>query len=554
MIININRGGFFIFLSPNKNKRLIYIKKRKMPELKNKADVENPKIKENGALIPLHQSHMTAGMDSTITIPATPAISSSIIGSGNTYYYDLEPDEIGRIDEMCFRFRITCSTANVELLPPHYWFSRIVLEAEKGSGDELIHIYPENMVFWHWLTESREGREKSSKLCNYARTELKNECAEKYWVSERTKFKAGETRDVYLQIPALFLHLNALDMRHTRNDFRFRFEFSSDVVVTGDRTNLSLDNLNLVAQTFAEEGYDFRHRMGQLQKNNHKYIYLDHEVLSYNSYTLTAGSTQKFALDQFVGKCPFIFVVIKNSNNPVASDKSKIDWVEIGENGTFDITNSSSQSLLGNGTAIKQDYIYDQFSKQTGNPHLVGAYLINFSQSVKQSIAGKPNGFFEFVGLRDYLEITFDSAPTQEVHTITTDALGTTGTYRYAFENGAISDQELDYDDNAAAIQTAINAMPQLLERDISVTVNNGIDAVTSQTITYNARSGKVSEDLGKITILGNGTDCKISSTALTTPYQSGFTTGSGYQVEIHCYKFKCLEVSKSGKITTKDM
>ena len=240
-----------------------------MPQLTNLADAENPVVHEEGAVIPLHQSTMVSGMDSTISIPSTPSISSSILGSGNTYYYDLEPDEIGRIDQLVFRFSITCSTADVECLPPHYWFSRIVLEAEKGSGDELIHIYPENMVFWHFITEGREAREKSSKLCNYARTELKSEGAEKYWINEKTKFKAGETRDVYLQIPALFLHLNALDMRHTRNDFRFRLEFSNDIVVSGDRTNLSLDSLNLVAQTFAEESYDYRHRMGLLQKLRH---------------------------------------------------------------------------------------------------------------------------------------------------------------------------------------------------------------------------------------------------------------------------------------------
>ena len=523
-----------------------------MPQLKNLADVENPKVSERGSLIPLHQSHMTGGMDSTITLPSTPAISSSILGSGNTYYYDLEPDEVGRIDDICFRFRVSCSTADVECLPPEQWFSRIVIEAEKGSGDELIHIYPENMVFWHWLTENREGREQSSKLGNYGRTEIKSEGAEKYWINEKTKFKAGETRDVYLQIPALFLHLNALDMRHTRSDFRFRLEFSNDIVVSGDRTNLSLDSLDMVAQTFAEESYDYRHRMGQLQKNKHKYIYLDHEILSYNNYTLTAGATQKFALDQFVGKCPFLFVVVKPNNSPVASDKSKINYIEIGTDGTFDITNSSSQSLLGNGTSIKQDYVYDQFSKQTGNPHLKGVYMINFARSVKQSIAGKVNGFFEFVGLRDYLEITFDSAPVQEVHTITQDAASSAGTYRYAFEKGGISDQELDYNDNAAAIKAVLDAMPQLQERDISVTAGGDLTSA-AQTITFDSRSGKVSEELGKISIIGNGT-AKVNNSAVTTNFQSGWTTGSNYTVEIHMYKFKCMDVDKNGKITCKDL
>ena len=527
-------------------------KKNKMTKLQNKEDAENPKVNVGGALVPLHQATMTSGMSSTITIGSSPAISSSILGSGNTYYYDLEPDEVGRIDDLYFRFRVSCSTADVECLPIHYWFSRIVLESEKGSGDEVIHCYDLNMALWHFLTENEEGRDKSSKLCNYGRLKLPNESAEKYCINEKTKFKAGETRDVYLQIPALFLYLNALDMRHTRNDFRFRLEFSNDIVVSGDRTNLSLDSLDLVAKTFMEEGYDHRYRMGKQQKISHKYIYLDHEILSYNSYNLTAGATQKFALDQFVGKSPFLIVTVRPNNNPVASDKSKIDFVDIG-NSKWDITNSSSQSLLGNGTAIESEYLYDLWTKQTGNPHVKGVYLINFSNSVKQSLAGKPNGFFEFVGLRDYLEITFDSAPVQEVHTVSLGALGTTGTFRYAFENGATSDAELDYDDNAAAIKASIEAIPQIAERDITVTVNDGIDATTSQTITYDTRSGKVSEDLGKITILGNGIP-KVSSTALTTVYQPGFTSGSNYTVDIHMYKYKCLEVAKNGKITCKDL
>ena len=524
-----------------------------MPTLKNLADVENPKVNEQGALLPLHQSTMVGGMDGTITIPSTPAISSTILGSGNTYYYDLEPDEVGRIDDLCFRFRVSCSTADVDCLPPAYWFSRIVLEAEKGSGDELIHIYPENIAIWPFLVEEREGREKSSFLCNYHRTELKTEGAERFGVSERTKFKAGETRDVYLHLPALFLYLNSIDMRHTRSDLRFRLEFSNDIVISGDRNNLSLDTLELVAQTYSEESYDYRHRMSREQSNQHKYIYLDHEVLSYNSYTLTAGATQKFALDQFVGKCPFIMILIKPNNNPVASDKSKINYVEIGTDGTFDITNSSSQSLLGNGTALKQDYVYDQFTKHTGNPHVKGAYFINFSKNLKHSLAGKVNGFFEFVGLRDYLEITFDSAPVQEVHTVDLGATSPDGTYRYAFENGIISDQELDNTAITSTIETAINAIPQLVERNITASVDADLVSASSQNITFNAGSGKVSDDLGKITILGNGIS-KVTGSTVSTVGKKGFTTGSDYTVEIHMYKFKCLEVDKKGKLTCKDL
>ena len=103
-----------------------------MPKIISLADAENPKVNESGALLPIHQATLIGGSDSTITIPSTPAISSTILGSGNTYYYDLEPDEIGRIDDLVFRFRVACTTADVHCLSPHQWFSRIILEAEKG--------------------------------------------------------------------------------------------------------------------------------------------------------------------------------------------------------------------------------------------------------------------------------------------------------------------------------------------------------------------------------------------------------------------------------------
>ena len=49
-----------------------------MPVLQNKADAENPKVNQEGAVLPLHQSFMTSGIDGTITIPSTPAISAPV--------------------------------------------------------------------------------------------------------------------------------------------------------------------------------------------------------------------------------------------------------------------------------------------------------------------------------------------------------------------------------------------------------------------------------------------------------------------------------------------
>ena len=524
-----------------------------MPVLQRKADVHAPKVNDDGALLPVHQAQIIAGTDAYIELPCSPQPASTVLGTNTTINFDIERDTVREINDICLRFRVTCSTADVDCLPPNYWLDRIVIEAERGSGEELIHLYPENWIIWDYLTEDRDDRETSQIYSNYQSTQYKSEGAEKYWTNERTKFKTGQTRDIYLKIPALFFHLDAIDMSHIRSDLRLRLELSNDIVISGDRANLSLDSLDLVIRNVAEEDFDHNHRINKQMRNKHKYIYLDTERLQISDKTLTAGSLTKFELDQFTGKMAFALVVIKPSTTPSASDRSKINFVEVGPEATFDITNPSAKSLLGQGTALKEGHIYQLWKQQTGNPHVKGLYLIPFSYNCKKANVGVLNGFMEFVGLRDYLEIKFDNAPTQEVHTISLASTATGGTYRYAFQNGYISEQQLDFNDNTTTIKTAIDAIPQLEERNISITANQSLDSGSSQTITFNSGSGEVSNEVGKITIIGDGIP-KVSGTSVSTVGRRGFTTGSNYQVNVYMFKYRSLTVDKNGRLTATDL
>ena len=523
-----------------------------MPSIARILDAENPVVNEDGALLPLHQAAITAGSDAYIVLPCSPQPATTSLGTNTTINFDIERDTVKQINDIVLRFTVSCSTADVECLPVNYWADRIVIEAERGSADELIHLYPENWIVWDYLTEDRVGRENSRQFSNYHI--VKQEGGEKYSLSEKTKFKAGETRDVYLKIPALFFHLNAIDMSHVRSDLRIRLEMSNDIVVSGSASNLSLDSLNLVVRNFAEEDYDHNYRVQRHSKNKHKYVYLDTERYQISNKSLNAGQTTKIELDQFTGKMAFAVVVIKPSSSPSASDKSKIKFTEIGPNGTFDITDPGSRSLLGQGTAIKESHLYQVFCKQTGNPHIAGLYLIPFAKNPKKAIAGVINGFMEFVGLRDYLEITPDSAGQAEVHSISLGTTASAGTYRYCFENGVISDQDIDYNDTTAEIKAVIDAIPQLSERDITVAVNNNLASTTTQTVTFSSDSGKVSDELGKISIIGNGIP-KVTSTSVSTVGRRGFSTsGSNYEINVYMYKFKALEVHNNGRLTCYDL
>ena len=528
-----------------------------MPVVVSRENTKHPKIADNGALLPAFQKNITGGMDSVYTIPMNPTPATTSIGSGKHLYFDLERDECEEINDLCLEFSISCSSADVELAPFPYVLDRLVIESSKGSGDILKTIYPEEWFIWNQISLDEEGRNKWAKLSNWKINKLSQEgSSEQISISEKTKFRAGKSYKVYLPIPALFFHLDAIDMRQIRSDLRFRLEManSSACLVSGTISNLSLDGINLLVRSFNEESYDKAAKEMRQRKNVHNYLYNDVERLQINDKTLTAGSTTRIPLDTFVGKSGMLAVIIKPATNPISSDRSIFDYQHLGKNTTFDITNSGGQSLLGNGTAISKEYLDSVFMMHTANPTLNGITFIPFTEDIKKTLAGVMNGVFEFSGLHDYLEITFDDAPVQEVQTVTMDSLGTTGSYKLAFEDGIISSSELDYNASTSDIETNLEAMPKCQELNLSATVSGTMATSLTQTFTFGNEDGAVNEELGKITYLGNGLDAKVSSTAITTYGEKGFVTGANYQVTVLMYKFKCLKVDKNGNLSCKEM
>ena len=227
------------------------------------------RVSDDGAVLPAFQKQITGGMDSYYTIPMNPAPPSNSIGTGKQLYFDLERDECSEINDMCFEFEISCTTADVELAPTPYMFERIVIEAAKGSGDILKTIWPEEFFIWNQITLDEESRDKWAKMSNWKINKLNQDgVSEQIAIGENNKFRVGKTKKIYLPLPALFLHLDSIDMKQIRSDLRFRFEMatSANCVVSGSASNLSLDNVNLFVRSFNEESYDNARRQTTLSR------------------------------------------------------------------------------------------------------------------------------------------------------------------------------------------------------------------------------------------------------------------------------------------------
>ena len=507
--------------------------------------------------IPIFQSFATVGHKEWFTIPIQPTAPTNAFSSApTTIYYDIEPHDAKEVGDLHIKITLSASGGDVRVVGAPFLFDTITLISDKGSGSNLVKLYPENLIAWCMLTMNEEEQQEYSKLMNFSLKDIKSKNLKKYWYNENNYIRDGESLTMYMPLPLNFLKMNALDLTHLKNPLRVRFECSNDVVLDGSVSNLSLDNIELLVCGHQESVFDMQAREGRNKSKHHAYHFLDVERITINDRTLNASTKTDFYLDQLTSKVAFFLVCIKGSTTPGTSDDTLFDYLEIGKNGTFDIESSSGRSEYANGNPINQTVLYHHLQEQIQNKPFAGMYIIPFCEDVRKSIVlGNINGFKQMTGAKEKLSITFDSAPTSEVHTVSIGTTASAGTYRYAFENFAFSDQEVDYNDSTSDLLSAINAMPCLQELNLSASsVSANLASNTSHAVTFTNTDGDtISKELGKLTIVGNGIP-KVNSTSVSTYGDDGWVSGSNYEVNIYAYKWAKFKVDSDGSLSVEQL
>ena len=528
-----------------------------MPKVVSRVETSHGKVSDGEKRsVPVFQSFATIGHKEWFTIPIQPTAPTNAFSSApTTIYYDIEPHDAKEVKDLCIRLTLSASGGDVRIVGAPFLFDTITLISNKGSGDNLVKLYAENIIAWCMLTMNDEEQQQWSKLMNFSLADSKSRNLKKYWYNESNYIRDGETRQIYMPLPLNFVKMSALDLSHLKNPLRLRFECSNDVVIDGSVNNLSLDNIELLVCGHQESAFDMHAREARNKRANHAYNFLDVERITINDRTLNASTKTDFFLDQLTSKVAFFLVCIKGNTNPANSDDTLFDYLEIGKNGTFDIESSSGRSEYCNGNPVSQTVLYHHLQEQLQSKPFAGMYIIPFCEDIKKSIIlGNINGFKQMTGAKEKLSIVFDSAPTSEVQTISIGTTATAGTYRYAFENFAFSDQEVDYNDSTSDLLSAINAIPYLQERNYTASsVANNINTSASHAVTFTNTNGNISNEVGKITIVGNGIP-KVNSTSVTTYGDDGWASGSNYEVSIYAYKWAKFCVDNDGELKVEQL
>lgn len=521
---------------------------------RNEAKLKTVGDGSNNAL-PIFQSFATVGHKEWYQIPIQPSAPSTAFSNApKTVYYDLQKHDCKAVEDMCIKLTIS-ATADTQIVGAPYLFDLISIWSNRGSGQELIRLRPEDLITWCMITMNEEERDEWSRLMNFNLADMKSENERKYWYNENSYIRANTTKTIYFPLPLNWIKFGALDMSHS-SDLRFRFDVSSDVCITGSPSNLSLDNIELIVCSHNESEFDQLAREARNKKQHHSYHFLQSQRLQINDKSLVAGNKSEFYVDSITGKIAFFLICVKPSTNPTASDGSLFNFVDIGES-TLDLESTAGRSMLGNGNPVSTTVLKHHLAEQLGSKPFRGYYILPLTEDIKKAyIGGSIQGFYQLYGQRDKIVINFSNSPTAEVHEISLGTTATNGNYRYCFDNTfAISDTDAIYDDSTSTLATLIQDIPILKDRDITVsTVSDNLASTTTQSITFDTDSGPVSEMFGKLTILGHNGTPKVNSTTVSTYYNSGFTTGSNYQVEIFAYKYKKFIVSKEGDLQVVDL
>jgi len=495
--------------------------------------------------LPLIQSKAIINYDSFITVYSLPNPPTTCMSSGTLVNFDIEPNTFQMAEQIAVKLNITCSSAAVTMVPSPWWFRTIKLRSNKGAGEYLKWWYPDEMGWYLSLMEKnmRDFFEREGMIRFI-------EGKEELMLCYPHPLNVGESRDVYIPLSASFLDMNSIHNQHMAQTLRLELEFNSDFAISGTTTNITVNNIAIVVRQHELPESEQRMWTNELKSSNKLFQYLDTMQLTDNGKTLTASTLTRYDLQALVGKIPFLLVCIKPSTSPISSDQSRFRPISVGEDATWELSTPSQEPLLGKGVDINHAYLKKEYIRLTGKKPLKGFYILPFTDDIMSSWQGVVSGYRSFIGSKDSLEITFGSAGTAEVHTLTKSGTVGTGTWQFFWDGEYLATAA--YNAAVGTIKTNIEASDKFLSMGYTVTFGAALDQA-SVTVTFGIRNGGVSLDNRNRSVVAIAQEGNLGAltSAITTRGIQGFTTSATYTTEIYAFYFRRLMIHGNGTFST---
>lgn len=422
--------------------------------------------------------HMVAydGKQGYITETAQPAPSTTLLDGTSPYSFIIENDAVGLMRDAVFRFDITATAGDCVLAPCTVWWDRVEYW-DRHSNREIARYYGDTM---HWM------------LWTFNQDTVRN-WAPRVGMDPETggpwrKRQTSVSRYYYLPVPHSWLDAVELDLSILRGDLEIKFYPKGDPKYSNNGVTLSLNGIHLVSGTEMmsrqSRGAHVKSHMSNVMQHN----FLDCQQYVDSGKTMTNSTKYTFNLDQFHHESAFLAIVLRDSTDGVSNTAGvERNYYSIGAQGEIDHENVHGQSLLGQGTPVREDYlrafVSSRLFQNNSYSRNNAVYIIPYTKDIQGALEGHIDGFHSFVGDRERIAITTGIASVSEVQTITTDAdLTATEVVQLGWKGEFTP--PLSAATAIAGLKSAFEALGTVQRDNLSVTFVSTFDAANTTPIT----------------------------------------------------------------------
>ena len=452
------------------------------------------------------------------------------------------------LKRLLIRLNVTSSGATAVFAPTPLWFKRIEIYNAQQSKIQVIH--PEEMLFKLNQIAEREDREAIKQLCHFGKDA---------WTSPTAphQFASGETRDVWLPIMSVLDQAN-LNFRYVKDWVEFRFVTRGDIVESGSGVP-AVNSIHFVIEERNLSGDTDAIYRSMIWNDLKRYNYLDCYRFSHVSNTaLTSGTEYTVPLSS-IPPCfsPFMLIAMRQSST-IDQNASSLDlssYVNIGPGGRIQLRYGSNNIMEISG-GVNVDLLYRTLSQKYVKGDLLQKfplYLMSFADSVDGPLNGRfTNGYYRFDGNSNQQLVIQPVAATACVQTITAAATVQPDGGQFQLVYKECTTDALAYNESAANIKAALEALPSFKRDNLTVTVTQAFSVAGTLVFTFAARCGNVDHLIKMIPVSANdgGVFCDPIST-LTTRGIPGIVTSQTHVIDIFVFYYKEL-YTKQGVLVDK--
>ena len=494
------------------------------------------------------------GRPTKVTHIMTPAASTVALNSTSQFSMYIEADSVRLLKDGIFRFRVNnASGGSITPVATPLWWERIEVY-DRHSSAEIARCYGD-VLYWFLMSQDEEVLRNWSSLIGYDPTTY----------SQSPVPQANNTTRYYwMPWPYAFWTGLGLDMSLMRGDIEIKFFPKGNISVGAEA--VSLTEVALVSDTELMTLKDHQHWMQTVDTFAMRHQYIDSQRYRLTGQTLAAGLTYNFELDAFHHMSAGLVLCIRDEANTPNSNLNNASTRYLAlEGGTIDHKSLSGQSVFGRGRPVPSEYMRYVVGTDLFNNNFIrynAVYCVPFTHNIHAALAGEIDGFHEFRGDRELLEVVMPPAVVPEVQTIT--GVGTAVatdfikiSYKGAYTAGFAANTAL------AVIQPLVNALPTVVADGITVVLTGDtfdqaacatvftITTIQGQGVNLGGASFQAHQAF--VDVAGASTLSALNTTLTTPGIPGGWpATVTTYQVDIYSLYTREITFSR-GRLFVKD-